>query len=518
MWARGWVAGCLLLVGFSVAAFSGPLSGQWNVWGRLEYGGNEAVLLMDFESLLQIDYTTCGWTFTGSALLSKHDFEYLWFTAGGSLGAIDFYSALTFGFPSMCFFFGPIWAPLGIGTMDTNGTTLPTMDFVSWISSARMSIAGLDLFGIFAVLKEGSKTNHIAHVSRFSPKNGNNLHLTRAVGSGFILGGSGSAGDCDLCVQVGFNLWRFYRGRAAPACVCHYGWDWIVPSFAPIHCCDRWMGPECWWWVNPTCCLPFSWAEIYLEQSFACFDLTIDVLFSCDYGFDSVSFALCDICLGLPWLELGALEVVFSRALGGNCALEGSYQKYVLGEFDLVVADCVCFTPYLFLEVDNVFELDGIGLAALTVEYDIGQGVTFKAGDLFFRYHSWRDRQDCQPVWVTAFTETGDVVEWTEDMYCEPCLMPWDEYIGFMIDGDSCCSGHFDAWIFTWFDTGTTVVASALDAIGPMDVTPTPAFMDWAETRVKLDVDIGTNLTLMLKMSLDGQGLNWLRLGAETRW
>jgi len=56
--------------------------------------------------------------------------------------------------------------------------------------------------------------------------------------------------------------------------------------------------------------------------------------------------------------------------------------------------------------------------------------------------------------------------------------MEWDEHIGFMIDGDSCCGGHFDPWIFTWFDTGTTVVARALDDISPMGVTPTPAFMD----------------------------------------
>jgi len=70
-----------------------------------------------------------------------------------------------------------------------------------------------------------------------------------------------------------------------------------------------------------------------------------------------------------------------------------------------------------------------------------------------------------------------------------------------MIDGDSCCGGLFDAWIFTWFETELT-----------------GAFMDWAETRIKLDFDIGTNVTLMLKVSLTVQGLNWFTVGAETRW
>jgi len=96
------------------------------------------------------------------------------------------------------------------------------------------------------------------------------------------------------------------------------------------------------------------------------------------------------------------------------------------------------------LDVDNIFELDGIGLAALTVEYDMGQGVTFKAGHRFSG-REWLDWQDCQAVRFFAFTETGDVVMWTDDMYCEPCPLLWDEYIGFMIDGDSCCGGHFDA-------------------------------------------------------------------------
>ena len=107
----------------SVGVLAGPLSGQWNVWGNFEYDADERVLLIGFESLLEIDCTTCGWTFTGAALFSKHEFEYLWFTAGGSLGGIDFYSALTFGVP-------PQWA---------------TTRFRFWISAARMSTAGVDL-------------------------------------------------------------------------------------------------------------------------------------------------------------------------------------------------------------------------------------------------------------------------------------------------------------------------------------------------------------------------------------
>jgi hypothetical protein len=526
----------------SVSAFAGPLSGQWSVWGTFEYDANEAVTLVDYESLLEIDYTTCGWTFTGSALFAKHYFryltstvggalgafasyshcfKYLWFTAGGSVGAIDFYSALTFGVPSYC---GAaiLGAPLGIDSLNGLATIQPAMDFLSLISSARMSIAGVDLFGIFAVLKQYELLDNFNHVAGFGPKINGYLREP-TIGAGLLLGGSGSAGDCDICVQVGFNLWRLRAGNAVAPCVCHYGWEWVLPTFTPIECCDGWIGPDCLWWVDPNCCMCFSSAEICLKQPFACFDLTVDVLFSCDYGFDSVSLTLCDICLGLPWLELGALEVVFSRALGDNCALEGSYQKYVSTDFDLILADCVCFTPYLFVDVDNSFVLDGIGLAALTVEYDTGQGVTFKAGDRFGS-NEWLDWQNCQRVDVYAFTETGDVVMWTDDMYCDMnervCLMPWDEYIGFMIDGDSCCGGHFDAWIFAWFNGDEVVVNYlGLDGNNPMmAVGPTAPFMDLREIRGKLAIDIGRNFTLMLKVSLTTHGLNWFTVGAETRW
>jgi len=500
MRGNGWLIGWLLVVGLSVGAFAGPLSGQWSVWGRLEYDIDERVMLVAFETLFEIDYTTCGWTLTGSALFSNHEFEYLWFTAGGSLGAIDFYSALTFGVPGTCGAVLLTNAPLDTNYVNNHVTIRRGMDFLSLFSSARMSIAGVDLYGIFAVLKQYGLIDNFNHVDGFAPKV-NGLYSDSTIGAGLLVGGSGSAGDCNICVQIGFNFWRWRTDAAFAPCVCHYGWDWILPTFTPIECCDGWIGPDCMWWVDPTCCLCFSYATIYLEQSFACFDLKVDVLLSCDYGFDSIAFTLCDICLGLPWLELGALEVVFAYTHGIDSEVVGGYQKNVWGHFGLIVADCLCFTPYLSLDVDPPLELDGIALEALTVEYDMGQGVTFKAGHRFSYAFSWLDWEDCEEAWFMAFGETGDVVKWTDDMYCEPCLMPWDEYIGFMIDGDSCCGGHFDAWIFTWFET-----------------TLTSAFMDWAETRVKLDVDIGTNFTLMLKMSLNAQGLNWFTVGAETRW
>jgi len=394
MRGRAWLVAWLLVVMLSAGVLAGPLSGQWSVWGRFEYDADERILLIGFESLLEIDYTTCGWTFTGSALFSKHQFEYLWFIAGGSVAAIDFYSALTFGDPVL----------------------RPTMQFLSWISATRMSIAGVDLYGIFAVQPF--------------------WYQTEIVRSGLVLGGSGSPGDCDICVEVSFNLWlelqQYQNGYPYTVDVCHRSWDCLLSTFTPaIRCAwpEGWDYPPRYTWFieDPTCCPCFTYATIYLQQPFACFDLAADVLFTGQRGFEGLTFTLCDICLGLPWLELGMLQVHFGVPSG--LFLDGTiYRKQVQAEFDLIVADCVCFTPYLVLDTDDFFELDSIGLAALTVEYDMGQGVTFKAGHGFFDHPHWHDVEDCEVVEFTAFTETGDVVMWTGDIYCDPypCLMRWD--------------------------------------------------------------------------------------------
>jgi len=66
------------------------------------------------------------------------------------------------------------------------------------------------------------------------------------------------------------------------------------------------------------------------------------------------------------------------------------------------------------------------------------------------------------------------------------------------IDGDTCCGGAFNAWVYNWFDS---------DQVG--------GFMDWAEAVIGVDVGIGSNTTLTIQSILSSNGIKLLRIGAE---
>jgi len=85
----------------------------------------------------------------------------------------------------------------------------------------------------------------------------------------------------------------------------------------------------------------------------------------------------------------------------------------------------------------------------------------------------------------------------------DECKVPqgYDEFFGVEIDGDSCCGGNFDASMFSWFDTGNST-----------------GIFDWKETRVDLEVGIGSNAILMTSIRLDNDGLHWVKLGYRFVW
>jgi hypothetical protein len=54
---------------------------------------------------------------------------------------------------------------------------------------------------------------------------------------------------------------------------------------------------------------------------------------------------------------------------------------------------------------------------------------------------------------------------------------------------------------YSWFDTGDS-----------------DSLFDWIETRAKLEVGIGSNLTLSFGLSVTQAGANWIELGTEVLW
>ena len=448
------VISMLVVAGLGLAAFAGPLSGSWCIYtGFAQFQPMEMAY---FESDLTLDYTTCGWTFSSTAIVAKHGFANLYFEGQGSVGAFGFYGVLDF---------------------------IPqTPSFRFMAGAANLSIAGMTAYAIGVV------------------SNGNaGTVLPASNGIGWNVGAFGVAGACSVWIEAQFNL------DATIGDIYSDGYDYVVGELLSIDSCTFEKGPG-YDVVQTDCCACWSGLDVYVEYPFACLDLTTKVSFSCELGFDSVCFELDDICVGLDWLILDDLNICFELQT-----------KSVCGQFELVLSDCVCITPYVSLRMGDAFETDadgvvigtqrfitGISLDALTIDYDMGQGVTFKAGTFFARV--WGD---------TGITKTYDVYgDWCDsnDLHCwasdgsitddEDCAIDcaYDEYFAVLIDGDACCGGAFSVSVFTWFDD---------------DLTPADAsFMDWVATTASLSIGLGSNTTLGFDIGLDNGGLASIDLSA----
>jgi len=448
------VISLLVVTGLGLAAFAGPLSGSWDMWAMLTVDKGTEILSMPlFGTTLAIDYTTCGWTFGSTAKFDKHAFTNLFFEGAGSVGAFGFYSVLDF-------------VP-----------QTPSFKFLAGF--ADLSIAGMTMYA-------GGMLYNFNHSTALAPSNG----------IGYIIGGYGIAGDCSVWVEAQFNA------PSSIYTVWAYGYDsmleWIL--YYDTDTCG-WEKPA-WTVLTATCTPAWSGLDIYVEYPFACFDLLTTVNFDCTNGFDNVCFKIDDICTGLDWLLLDDLDICFNVQT-----------KSAVGQFELVLADCACFTPYLSLVMGGGTEeapandyITGIQLNALTIEYDMGQGVTFKAGTLFNRV--WGD---------TGFAKIGDTPTDSDDTYCwthsgdllassyygtgccvDAALGTYDEYFAVLIDGDACCGGAFSVSAFNWFDDDLTA-----------------SFMDWVETEVDISVGIGSNATLSVGFDLTKDGLDNMVLGVK---
>jgi len=430
------VISILLVAGLGLAAFAGPLSGCWDFGTILKVDKTtEAVSMYWFGSTLTLDYTTCGWTFGSTAKFDKHAFNNLWFDASGSVGAFGFYGVLDF-------------VP-----------QTPSFKFLAGF--ADLSIAGVSVYA-------GGMVYNFNHSTLLDPN----------IGIGYIIGGYGVAGDCAIWVEAQFNA------PAQIGTIYWYGYqsmlDWIL--YYDTDSCG-WEKPA-WEVQTASCAAPWTGLDVYVEYPFACFDLLTTVAFDCEVGFDQVCFAIEDICIGLDWLILDDLSICFEVQT-----------KSVCGQFELVLSDCVCFTPYLNLVVvQNA--ITGIELNALTIEYDMGQGVTFKAGTMFDDTWGFTgiakvgdDAGGCDTERTYCWDATGGLTRYTG------CCIDntYDEYFAILIDGDACCGGAFSVSAYNWFDDHLTT-----------------SFMDWVETEVDISVGVGSNTTFYFGVDLTKDGLDRL--------
>jgi len=434
------VISLLVLVGLGAAAFAGPLSGKWCASFGFDYTEAENIqylTISGFASTLELDYTACGWTFSSTADFNKHAFANLYFEAQGSVGAFGFYGILDF---------------------------IPqTPNFHFMIGFVDVSIAGVNLYA------GGGIQNFNTDVVN-----------DPLMGVGWVVGGYGVAGDCGIWVEAEFNFAAFIHN------VYWYGYETAIDRILYVSSTDCQEKKPGYNVQTASCCPCWLGLNAYVEYSFACFDVLTTVGFDCDVGFKSVCFTVTDICTGLDWLELNDLTLCFEVQTKSLCA-----------QLELVLGDCVCFTPYISLVVQGA-AITGIELNALTLEYDMGQGVTFKAGSFFDT--SWGftgiakvgDTASCDTEYTYCWDSNGNIVKDLSTADC--CIAPcYDEYFAILIDGDACCGGAFSVEVFNWFDDHLTT-----------------GFMDWAETEVDISIGIGSNTTLSFGFDLGQSGLlNW---------
>jgi hypothetical protein len=316
-----------------------------------------------------------------------------------------------------------------------------------------------------------------------------NAGLAPDIGLGSNVGAFGVAGVCSFWFEAQFNLATTIDD------IFDYGYDYVVGELLAFDPCTgaKGIGYD----VQTQTCNP-AWLglDVFVQFPFACMDLTTKVNFGCDVGFEKVCFELDDLCIGLDWLLLDDLNICFEVQTKTVCA-----------EIELVLMDCVCIVPTLSLiEGALPVSLAGISLDAVQITYDMGQGVTFKAGHLFNPNRPRVGNCTTTPVQY-QWGADGELVsaEWPGPdcwiTYDAAGTLYPDEYIAVLIDGDACCGGAFSVEVFNWFWTGQD------DAVATN-------FMDWVQTRASLKIGIGANTTLGIGLRLGQVGLQRVDLSA----
>jgi hypothetical protein len=403
---RALVLSLIFAVGLSIAAFgAGAFSGSITVDAQFSVEKTEPqYVYMDwFETVLEVDYTVCNWTFGAWALFSKTEFANLYFEAEGVLGAFSGYAWLDFD-------------PM-------------TPAFDTFYAEATVSIAGVDLYAAMMLA-----TWYVDYATYTPTK-----FAGDAVGFGVSIGGSGVAGDCK------FGAYAFFNFDDTFDLLSDYGfsvgWATMRSWFLYAYDCDGlfvgdyWQKPYYFFGLTDSCALTFSSLHVIAEFPFTCLTVLADIKFDCLVGFKSVAFELNDLDIGIPWLLLDDFNIIFTTT-----------SKTIDFDINLILGDAVCITPYLSIVQSDSNVIHGIEFNAITIDYTFN-GVAFSAGTIVD--NTWR-RWLGDSVRTWGFAPDGSITY----IECEKVNAAYDEFFAVVIDGDSCCGGAFSVGLYNWFDIG----------------------------------------------------------------
>ncbi|MCX6094079.1 MAG: hypothetical protein NTY63_04550 [Candidatus Bipolaricaulota bacterium] len=455
------VLSLFVMLGVGVAC-SAQLQGTWDTWLKLDLTPFQ---LNSFYSFLDIQYLVGGWTLEAATIIDAAGLDNIWFEAYGSLGAFSAWSLV---------YFNP------------NPTT-PA--FVGFENGAEVSIAGVDIYALFGILPVGA-----------------------GWGSGFALGGIGTAGDIRIGAEITWNLnpnlWFIFL----------YGLNGGVTDWTYTGCASDIWYP--YWYIGALgavqsgCDVVFSYITAIAEFPICCADVYVMAEFSCT-GFDFLSFLAKNIDIGLDWLKIYELGITYDID-----------SKDIGFAFQIVTGDVLCFKPYFTIITgsDGYWTLDGIQLTALTLTCTVG-GCEFYWGHIFdhwmMRYSGW--------MWPTNPSLGGPYVD---DYYFgalgvglvrSPMACVWSVYdsvgavtyypnevFGIQCDEDSCCGGLFSFGVSNFFRV------PAANEVLPANLT---GIFGWMGTYVELTIGVGSNVSLVGGMNVTNlNGVEFITMGVQVAW
>jgi hypothetical protein len=416
-----------VVLGLGVASFAQTFDGSWSTDISFTIPGN--VLTVDsLTSALEVNYNISGWTFGFNTLVGMAGLFDLYVDITGSMGAFTFSSFIDFD-------------------------TAPAA-FVDWENVVQVSIAGVDVYGAFAL-------------QMFDD-------ATPAYGSGWAIGGHGVAGMVEVWAQANFNLSggiTHYFVWSHPETF--YGFDYMTDWQTYFDCYSlTWAYGD--WAVQTNSCVS-TWSAFYFlaKAPLACMDLIINTSFTCA-GWVGITFGLNNIDLGAGWFQLDDLNITFTPT-----------SKTVSTDFTLTFGSWVCVKPYFDLNQVGLNVIEGITLRALTLSFEYN-GVTLKAGELFAATNQI----------YTGFTKDGALTD-------TQCFVPnADEFVGIFYSSDACCGGALDASFVTFFDAGSQLTG----------------IFDYVLMVAKVEVGIGSNFSVRTGMEISPAGIDALSLGFTLSW
>ena len=305
--------------------------------------------------------------------------------------------------------------------------------FMTWENGASITLAGVNLYALFAL------------------QNINESQTAPIIGAGWTVGGYGAVGDFTIAVESQFGL----ESTLADA---QDGVAALVGGLTVLN--------------NEDCTFTFTALEIDATFPFACFEpMGVYLWFSCDNGFEEICFSLGTQDLG-TWFEISNIEICFTVQT-----------KTVDVSFALVLADTVCFIPYISL-VGTAPQIDGVSFDAFMIEWS-WNGVTFLAGHIF-------------AVGTYGFSGTSLTTAVTAE------ATGIDEFFAIVAEGDSCCGGLWSASLINYFNSE--------DNGGSIGI------FDWVSTSGNLAFGIASNLSVTASVQFSTAGLDEFCVGFEFTW